>query len=225
VERLNTLINDPNAPATSDMPNGDSNPMANVLTGFGGNPTNRGATAAVPANNTVINEELLNNTLAGFPGGAESFWEGMQGSGIGREELLQMLASEMHPALRNTLLTRRDHPMSFPHTPATSQQPPLFTQQSQTSSQPSTQQSSGLPADLQAQLASITAGLPGASGAEGGQREYMSLNDVLTRDVLNRVLSMPGIGERLRPGMPESWNHENVSEVIQSPQFRQVRIL
>lgn len=53
----------------------------------------------------------------------------------------------------------------------------------------------------------------------------MSLNDVLTRDVLKRVLEMPGIAERLRPGMPENWESEGsggVEEVIQSPQFQQV---
>ena len=89
VERLNTLINDPNAPAT-DMPNGEINPVAGVLNVFdGGNNANRRATNAV-------SEELLNSTLAGFPGGAEAFWENMQGTGIGRDEFLQMLASEMY---------------------------------------------------------------------------------------------------------------------------------
>ena len=71
------------------MPNGETNAVAGVLNGFGGSNPNRGVT-----NN--VNEELLNSTLAGFPGGAEAFWEGMQGSGIGREEFLQMLASEMY---------------------------------------------------------------------------------------------------------------------------------
>lgn len=35
---------------------------------------------------------------------------------------------------------------------------------------------------------------------------------------------MPGIGERLRPGMPENWDADEsgVSEVVQSPQFQQV---
>ena len=74
------------------MPNSDSNPVAGVLGAFGGaNAANQ--VAAVPSS---AGEELLNTTLAGFPGGAEAFWEGMQGSGIGRQELLQMLASEMH---------------------------------------------------------------------------------------------------------------------------------
>jgi hypothetical protein len=90
VERLNTLVNDPNAPAT-ELPNGDVNPVAGVLNGFGGSNANRGAT-------NVVSEELLNSTLAGFPGGAEAFWENMQGTGIGRDEFLQMLASEMYPS-------------------------------------------------------------------------------------------------------------------------------
>lgn len=79
-----------------------------------------------------------------------------------------------------------------------------------------------LPANLQSQLASLTAGLPGGSG--GQRREYMSLNDTLSRDVLNRVLQMPGIGERLRPGLPENWDTDEtgIREVIQSPQFQQV---
>ena len=100
VDRVNTLINDPDAPAISEIPNGNEpNPMAGVLTG---NVVHR-----EPMNN-VVSEELLNNTLAGFPGGADAFWEGMQGSGIGREDLMHMLASEMHPVPRNPLLTPRD---------------------------------------------------------------------------------------------------------------------
>lgn len=75
-----------------DMPNGESNPVAGVLNGFGGNNANRGAT-------NTVSEELLNSTLAGFPGGAEAFWENMQGTGIGRDEFLQMLAGEMYPSL------------------------------------------------------------------------------------------------------------------------------
>ena len=71
------------------MPNEEANPVAGVLNGFGGNTANRAATNAV-------SEELLNSTLAGFPGGAEAFWENMQGTGIGRDEFLQMLASEMY---------------------------------------------------------------------------------------------------------------------------------
>jgi UCH-binding domain len=170
----------------------------------------------------VISEELINNTIAGFSGEAEAFWEGMQGSGIGREELMQMLASEMHPALRDTFLTRRDPSISIPQTPSVSQ-PPLFSQSSQ---QPRarSQQPLELPAGLQEQIASITAGLPGATPNAGARREYIALNDVLTRDVLARVLQMPGIGERLRPGMPENWDEEDsgVDEVVQSPQFQQV---
>ena len=174
----------------------------------------------------VVSEELLNSTLAGFPGGADAFWEGMQGSGIGREDLMHMLASEMHPAPRNSLLTPRDPSMSIPHTPSATQQPPLFPQASQPQTTSSTQQStSQVPRSLQEQLAELTAGLPGATNTGGARREYMSLNDVLTRDVLNRVLEMPGIGEQLRSGMPDNWDTENpgaVSEVIQSPQFQQV---
>jgi hypothetical protein len=199
------------------MPNGETNAVAGVLNGFGGNNPNRGVTNSV-------SEELLNDTLAGFPGGAEAFWEGMQGTGIGREEFLQMLASDMHPTHQDPLLTRRDHSStSIPQTPSASQQPPLFPQSSQPTTAASTQPTSDLPANLQSQLASITAGLPGV-GNGGARREYVSLNDVLSRDVLNRVLQMPGIGERLRPGMPENWDVDEagVSEVIQSPQFQQV---
>lgn len=87
MERLNTLINDPDAPV-EEMPNGNTNSLAGVL---GGNPVNRGAS------NHVLNEELLNSTLAQYPGGAEAFWEGMQGNGIGREEFMQLLANEMYP--------------------------------------------------------------------------------------------------------------------------------
>jgi hypothetical protein len=92
VERVNALINDPDAPA-AEMPNGagdTSNAMADVLTGSNAhNPQN--ASASPP----MFSDDLLNSTLAGLPGGAEAFWDGMQGSGIGREELLQMLQSEM----------------------------------------------------------------------------------------------------------------------------------
>jgi hypothetical protein len=176
--------------------------------------------------NNVISEELLNSTLAGFPGGADAFWEGMQGNGIGREDLMHILASEMHPAPRNSLLTPRDPSISIPQTPSATQQPPLFPQSSQPQTTSSTQQTtSQVPRSLQEQLAELTAGLPGATNAGGARREYMSLNDVLTRDVLNRVLEMPEIGERLRPGMPDNWDRENsgsVNEVVQSPQFQQV---
>jgi hypothetical protein len=90
---LNTLINDPNAPAEEmpmpmQMSNGSANSMADAL-GAGGSIASRAAS------NTIFNEDLLNHTLAQYPGGAEAFWEGMQGNGIGREEFMQMLASEM----------------------------------------------------------------------------------------------------------------------------------
>jgi hypothetical protein len=212
------LISDPDAPATAEIPDGDQeNAMVGVLSG-----------------QNIVSEDLINSTLAGFPGGADAFWEGMQGSGIGREELMQMLANEMQPALRNTLLTTRDPlSMSIPQTPSGTQQPPLFpSQSSQSQTVTSTQQTgaSQIPRSLQEQVAELTAGLPGASnsgGASGSRREYLSLNDVLSQEVLNRVLEMPGIGERLRPGMPENWDTHSsgVREVIQSPQFQQVALL
>ena len=217
------MISDPEAPATAEVPNGEENAMAGVLTGLSSHQTNRG-----PA---VVNEDILNTTLAGFPGGADAFWEGMQGSGIGREELMQMLASELQPALRDTLLTPRNaSQVSIPHTPSATQQPPLFPQSSQPPTTTSTQQntSAEVPRSLQEQLAELTAGLPGASNTGGSsRREYVSLNDVLSRDVLNRVLQMPGVGERLRPGMPDNWDTETsgVKEVVQSPQFQQVPFL
>ena len=103
VERVNTLIDDPDAPA-ADMPNGaeESNAMADVLTGSNAhNPRNPTPPAA------MFTDELLNSTLASIPGGAEAFWDGMQGSGIGRDELLQMLASEMqYPSPLPSRLTR-----------------------------------------------------------------------------------------------------------------------
>jgi len=83
---LNTLINDPDAPA-EEMPNGNTTSLAGVL---GGNTANRGGSS-----NPLFNEELINHTLAQYPGGAEAFWEGMQGNGIGREEFMQLLANEM----------------------------------------------------------------------------------------------------------------------------------
>jgi len=93
--------------------------------------------------------------------------------------------------------------------------------QTQTSTQ---QTSSSLPPDLAAQLASISGGLPGASGARGPHEPETSLSDVLDRSVLNRVLEMPGIGERLRPGLPDNWDEDgsSVGEAVQSPQFQQV---
>jgi hypothetical protein len=119
-----------------------------------------------------------------------------------------------------------DQSISIPQTPSASQQPPLFpqsqSQPTQSFAEAASQQTPGLPANLQSQLASITAGLPG--GGNGGQRrEYVSLNDVLTRDVLNRVLQMDGIGETLRPGMPDNWDTETsgVEDVVMSAQFQQ----
>lgn len=80
------MINDPDAPST-DAPQGEPNSVAGVLSG---NAAPRGEPRG------VVSADLINNTLAGIPGGAEAFWEGMQGSGFAREELLQMLASEMY---------------------------------------------------------------------------------------------------------------------------------
>jgi len=199
------LINDPDAPATAEITNGEQNAMAGA-----------------------VGENLLDTTLAGFPGGADAFWEGMQRNGFERDELLQMLSMEMPPALRTSLLTPRDSQLSNLQTPSATQQPSLFPQASQPESTSSTQQTSAdVPRSLQDQLAALTAGLPGASNsgdASSPRREYLSLNDVLSRDVLNRVLQMPGIGERLRPGMPENWDAgtSGVHEVVQSPQFQQV---
>jgi hypothetical protein len=105
VERVNSLIADPNASAP-DLPVSDANPMAGVLNGLGARGV--GLNPAPPITN-VVSEEVLNNTLAEFPGGAEAFWEGMQGTGIGREELLQMLASEMNmssPVLQRLLISQ-----------------------------------------------------------------------------------------------------------------------
>jgi len=35
---------------------------------------------------------------------------------------------------------------------------------------------------------------------------------------------MPGIGERLRPGLPDNWDEDGstVGDAVQSPQFQQV---
>ena len=92
MERLNTLINDPDAPAEGiPMPNGNTDAMAGVLAGTGAAPsTNRG-----PYGN-MLNEDLINSTLAQYPGGADAFWEGMQGNGIDREQFMQLLANEMY---------------------------------------------------------------------------------------------------------------------------------
>lgn len=200
------MINDPDAPAPAETTNGEQNTMAGV-----------------------VDEDLLNTTLAGFPGGADAFWEGMQRNGFERDGLLQMLSGmEMPPTSRANLLTPRDSQLSNLQTPSSTQQPPLFPQASQPEITSSTQQTSpDVPRSLQDQLAALTAGLPGASSsgdAGSTRREYLSLNDVLSRDVLNRVLQMPGIGERLRPGMPENWDAgtSGVHEVVQSPQFQQV---
>ena len=96
VERLNTLINDPEAPGEEmPMPNGNADTMAGVL--GGGGVAGRGGTAAGRgASNLIFNEDFLNHTLAQYPGGADAFWEGMQGNGIGRDEFMQMLANEMY---------------------------------------------------------------------------------------------------------------------------------
>ena len=224
VERVNALINDPDAPA-ADMPNGAEPPnaMADVLTGSNArNPRH----PTPPAG--MFNEDLLHNSLLAnmAAGGADQFWDGMQGSGIGREELLQMLASEMqYVVFRRVRLTCRDPSISIPQTPSQSQQPPLFPQSSQT--QTSSQQTSSLPPDLAAQLASITSGLPGATSARAQREPTTSLSDVLDRSVLNRVLEMPGIGERLRPGLPDNWDEDgsSVRDAVLSPQFQQVSLV
>ena len=124
--------------------------------------------------------------------------------------------------LTRKFLTIRDPSISIPQTPSASQQPPLFPQSSQ--AQTSSQQTSSLPPDLAAQLASISGGLPGASGARGPREPTTSLSDVLDRSVLSRVLEMPGIGEQLRPGLPDNWDEDgsSVGEAVQSPQFQQV---
>ena len=113
------MINDPEAPAATDVPNGEEHPMGGV---FNGNANNR----EQPVHN-VVNEELLDNTLAAFPGGPNAFWAGMQGSGIGREDFLQMLSSDLHPALRDTFLA----PNTLPLGQSQSSRPPILPQSSQ----------------------------------------------------------------------------------------------
>jgi hypothetical protein len=93
VQRLNTLINDPEAPA-QDVPmmNGnvpDTSALAGVL---GLNPAGEA--------NSVSNEQMLNSALAMYPGGPDAFWENMQGSGVRRDDFLQMLSHEMSPFTR-----------------------------------------------------------------------------------------------------------------------------
>lgn len=138
----------------------------------------------------------------------------MAASGIGREDLMQMLSGDPN-ALRDSLLTV---PRDAPAPTAASASSPLFAAAQEPEA------SGGLSSNLQERLAELTAGLPG--GAGGSQREYMGLNDVLSRDVLARVLEMPDIGERLRPGLPENWEEQghNVSDAVQSPQFQQVSL-
>jgi hypothetical protein len=93
----------------------------------------------------------------------------------------------------------------------------------------SSQHTSQLPPDVAAQLAALSGGLPGvgASGAMATREPEMSLSDVLDRSVLTRVLQMPGIAERLRPGLPENWDRDDASanDAVQSPQFHQVFLL
>jgi hypothetical protein len=180
--------------------------MANVLTGLSRQPG--------PAQ--PISDDLLNSTLSSFPGGPTAFWDGMAASGIGREDLMQMLSGDPN-ALRDSLLTvPRDARDAAPT--AASASSPLFA----AAQEPAEGSGGGLSSNLQERLAELTAGLPG--GAGGSQREYMSLNDVLSRDVLARVLEMPNIGERLRLGLPDNWEQQgyNVSDAVQSPQFQQV---
>jgi UCH-binding domain len=200
------LINDPDAPAEPEpaAEPDTSNAMANVLTGLSRQPG--------PAQ--PISDDLLNSTLSSFPGGPTAFWDGMAASGIGREDLMQMLSGDPN-ALRDSLLTV---PRDAPAPTAASASSPLFAG----AQDPAEASGGGLSSNLQERLAELTAGLPG--GAGGSQREYVSLNDVLSRDVLARVLEMPDIGERLRPGLPENWEQQghNVSDAVQSPQFQQV---
>ena len=232
MERLNTLINDPDAPAQPEslLTNGhtdQANAMANIFTGSLNAPRSGSVRARQQQHHQegqpVIDEDILNSTLAGFPGGPDAFWEGMTASGINRDDLLQMLSSDMHPALRDSLLTL---PRDGPQPPATSVNSPLFaTQPPPATTEGSSSLAGQLPPNIQERLTELTAGLPGASGsAPPPSREYLSLNHVLNRDVLARLLAMPGIAEKLRPGLPENWEQQgyNVADAVQSPQFQQV---
>jgi hypothetical protein len=236
VERLNTLINDPEAPAppeshlaaTADGPNA----LANVLSGVFPRGTGPIALHQRPgqqeeADQPVIDEDLINSTLASYPGGADAFWAGMANSGINREDLLQMLSPNTHPTLRDNILSL---PRDGPHPPAASPNSPLFATQGLSSSSgaaPEASLSGQLPPNIHERLAELTAGLPGASSGDGNgatRREYLSLNDALNGDVLARVLQIPGIGEILRHGLPDDWEQRgyNVADAVQSPQFQQV---
>src|SRR5277367_5798543 len=97
VERVNTLIDDPDAPA-AEIPNGaeEPNAMADVLTGSNSHNPQNSSTAGPMFNDDLLSNSLLANMTRGDQ---EGFWDGLQGTGIGREELLQMLASEMQYVL------------------------------------------------------------------------------------------------------------------------------
>jgi len=84
VERLNTLIDDPNAPLTENPNGAESDAMAGIL---------RNA------------EQGAGNRQGGLPGSwddmgfgnvADSFWEEIQRGGIGREDLLRMFTGELY---------------------------------------------------------------------------------------------------------------------------------
>jgi hypothetical protein len=148
------------------------------------------------------------------------YWKGRVTTNVGQRNAVPPPPEKLDR--EHSLIYNRDPSISVPQTPSASQQPPLFPQSSQ--AQTSSQQTSSLPPDLAAQLASISGGLPGASGARGQREPTTSLSDVLDRSVLSRVLEMPGIGERLRPGLPDNWDEDgsSVGEAVQSPQFQQV---
>lgn len=84
VERLNTLIDDPNAPPT-DPPNGtESNAMGGVLNGA--EATNSGPGSRLPGNWDEM----------GFDSVADSFWDEIQRGGIGREDLIRMFTGDLY---------------------------------------------------------------------------------------------------------------------------------
>jgi hypothetical protein len=206
VERIAALIADPMAPA-AEMVNGQGQGQGDSIAGALGGGGGRG----------VMGEDALGEALDQYPGGLEAFLENMQGGGIRREDLLELLTQQMCDPLPNSpapLFHLYGTNVRGGQFPGASQEPAASAPQSQ----PQSQQ---LPANLQSQLASISAGL---SHQHSTRREYFSLNDVLSRDVINRVLNMDGIGERLRPGLPENWDTDqaSINEVVQSPQFQQV---